>query len=271
MTVVRLLRYVAGAALVPAALVPAALAHSVSEVETELETRERYVQFVQREAPAFVLADAHGREVRLADLHGQVLVLNFVYARCRQKCPLHSRLMAEVQSQINEAGLGDRVRFVSIATDTEDAAQTAEVMRGYGARYGLDPTNWMFLHGGVQGTGAGIEIAKRYGLQFVPTPEGDQMHGVVTHVIDANGVLRARYHGLSYEPLNLTSYVAALAHGDHASAPVDSSLFAGWSRGELLVRGLVGALALALIIAVGRSLYASSVSGGVRGKQSNRP
>lgn len=254
-----LLRYLPGAALALAALAPAAVAHSVSEVETELEGRERYAQFVEQEAPSFVLAKANGQRVQAADLRGKVLVLNFVYARCREECPLHSRLIAQVQSQINEAGLGDRVQFVSIATDTEEPEDTARILRDYGARYALDPSNWMFLHGGAEGTDAGIEVAKRYGLQFVPTPEGEQMHGVVTHVIDAEGALRARYHGLGFQPLNLTSYVAALAHGDHAHEATgsDATLAFGWSKRDLVLRGLAGAIALALLIVVGRSLYTS--------------
>ncbi|NIR32808.1 MAG: SCO family protein, partial [Gammaproteobacteria bacterium] len=165
MMVVGLLRYVAGAAFALATLAPAVLAHSTTGVQAELEGRERYVQFVEREAPSFVLADVEGREVRLADFGGKVVMLNFIYARCREKCPLHSRLIAEVQSQLGEAGLGDRVQFLSIATDTEDPKDTADILRGYGARYGLDPANWVFLHGGTGGTDTGIEVAKRYGLE----------------------------------------------------------------------------------------------------------
>ena len=43
------------------------------------------------------------------------------------------------------------------------------------------------------------------------------MHGVVTHVIDATGVIRARYHGLDFDPTNLTLYVNALANDRHGS------------------------------------------------------
>lgn len=243
------------------ALPAGALAHSAGEVETELQERERYAEFVERKAPSFALADADGREIRLADLRGEVLVLNFVHARCRDKCPLHSRLIAEVQSQVNEAGLGDRVRFISIATDTEDPEDTAAIMRRYGARYGLDSANWLFLHAGIVGTDTGIEVAKRYGLEFVPTAEGEQMHGVVTHVIDAQGMLRARYHGLRFQPLNLTSYVAALAHGDHGPSTSDAALLGGASMGELLLSGLIGAVALTLIVVAGRSLRAARVRG----------
>ena len=55
------------------------------------------------------------------------------------------------------------------------------------------------------------------GLEFTQTADGEQMHGIVTHVIDQDGRLRARFHGLGFEPLNLVIYVNALT--SRAQAP----------------------------------------------------
>ena len=41
------------------------------------------------------------------------------------------------------------------------------------------------------------------------------MHGVVTHVIDQDGVMRARFHGLKFQPLHLTAFVNTLLYPDH--------------------------------------------------------
>jgi hypothetical protein len=41
------------------------------------------------------------------------------------------------------------------------------------------------------------------------------MHGVVTFLIDTRGQLRARYHGLNFNSVNLTLHAAALIHDDH--------------------------------------------------------
>ncbi len=38
------------------------------------------------------------------------------------------------------------------------------------------------------------------------------MHGVVTHVIDQEGRLRARFHGLKFEPTNMVLYINALVN-----------------------------------------------------------
>lgn len=192
---------------------------SVDEVATDIQKTERYLQLVDREPPPFILSDTAGNRVALADFAGKVVVLNFIYARCRDFCPLHSTLLAKVQRQLREASLVEGIQFVSIATDTEEVPATVELMRQHGTQHGLDPANWIFLHRGMQSPAdTTVRLAERYGLRFTPTPDGAQMHGVVTHVIDPEGHMRARFHGLKFTPQNLVIYAAALLHGSNHGA-----------------------------------------------------
>lgn len=253
-----------GAALSLVASSTLAHAHaSVEEVVADIKSRERYLEVVDREPPPFVLEDAAGRRVALSDFTGQVVVLNFLYARCRDVCPLHSALLAKVQRQLRDAGLQEGVQFISVATDTEEAQATVELLRQHGASHGLDPANWEFLYRGAAPAATTVQLAERYGLLFTPTPDGAQMHGVVTHVIDPDGRLRARFHGLRFAPENLVLHVAALLHGDHqATAPAAATGDAGtpatasetaetaWLTWVRTVVGLLGlAVALAAVYA----------------------
>ena len=197
-------------------------AHSTKDVLRELQQQVPYMQLTDRAAPGFVLEEADGRKVSLGDLKGGVVVLNFTYTRCTDACPLHMTLIGQVQDQVNATLMRDHVRFVTIATDTEPPAETAKTMHTYGKAHGLDPANWTILHGGSAQPGAGIVVAKAYGLEFTPTPDGQQMHGVVTHVIDANGVLRARFHGLKFPALSVTSFINTLLYPDHHAAGVEA-------------------------------------------------
>ena len=52
---------------------------------------------------------------------------------------------------------------------------------------------------------------------FTQAADGKPMHGVVTHVIDQDGRLRARFHGLEFDPVDLVVYVNALTN--RAQAP----------------------------------------------------
>ena len=202
--------------LIIGAVAPAS-AHSMRELESQLMDRERYVEMTNRQAPGFTLDNADGGAVSLDDFAGKIVVLNFTYARCKDVCPLHSQLIATVQDQINVTPLRDQVQFISIATDAEDNAETMDIMRSYATVHGLDPANWLFLYRGSGAASATIDLAQRYGLKFIYTEDGDQMHGVITYVIDETGTIRARFHGLDFDPTNLTQYVNALVNDRHGS------------------------------------------------------
>jgi len=209
--------FVAAAGLAYVALVPPLAAHSLKDLEFNLHRDERYVQFVDTPAAAFRLTDLAGRPVNLADLRGQVVVLNFIYSRCTDVCPLHMNLIARLQSMVNTAHMADRVGFITIATDTEDAKTTRKIMATYAKTYRLDVRNWQFLYRADAAPADTTQrVAEAYGLKFTVAGAGVQMHGVVTHVIDQNGRLRARFHGLRFEPVQLVSYVNALVNDDHS-------------------------------------------------------
>jgi protein SCO1/2 len=193
------------------AVVPAASAHSLKDLETMLGSREKYFQAVDKPAPQFALQDPEGRTISLADLHGKVVVLHFIYASCPDVCPLHADRIAEIQDLVNQAPMKEHVRFVSITTDPE--TDTPAVMRDYGRAHGLDPVNWLFLTAAPgQPEDATRKLAEQFGHRFDKTKDGYQIHGVVTHVIDKNGQWRANFHGLKFEPTNLVVFINALVN-----------------------------------------------------------
>ncbi len=189
------------------------LAHSIEDLEEKLEAKEAYVQIVNRPAPEFTLTSAQSEPVSLADLRGSVVILWFVYTRCPDVCPLHSEALASIQEQVNQTPMRDVVRFVAITTDPEH--DTVELLKKYGLTHGLDPINWIMLTSGPEEPSATREIAGKYGLKFTLGEDGYQMHGVVTHLIDKSGNLRARYHGLKFHPTNLIVHVNALTNDYH--------------------------------------------------------
>lgn len=239
-----------------------AMAHDVRGTERELAESEPYAQIVSMEATDFRLQDPDGHEYSLDDFRGKVLVLYFLYSRCKDECPLHSLKIAEIQKQLAEASLANQVQFVAVATDTEPASSTATEMRSHAEKFGLDPANWMFLYGGPGRETAGMALAQEYALQFTPAGAGVQLHGVVTHLIDPAGRLRARYHGLDFDPLNLTVYAAALIHGEHGAVATRYEEPGGGRRFEMPYwAALLGAvISLILFIAAG-CFYLRAVRG----------
>ena len=156
---------------------------SVAEVEAGFQQRNRYVQLTNETAGDFTLLDPDGQEFRLSDYRGKVIILNFLYSRCKEQCPQQSAKLAIVQRQLVKTGLASEVRFVTVATDTENAAGTAESLREQESRYGIAPVNWSFLHGGPGRESAGLRLAAEYGIKFETTADGEQMH-VSRHPLD---------------------------------------------------------------------------------------
>jgi len=187
-----------------------ASSHSLKEVEENLYEKEKYYQPVDVEAPGFALQDANGRTLKLTDFKGKVVVLHFIYTNCPDVCPLHAEKIAAVQKMVNITPMKGQVRFITVTTDPKrDAGQ---VLRDYGDNHGLDPVNWMFLTaaaGDPEDTTR--RLAKAYGVEFRMAADGsEQMHGVVTSIIDQDGVLRARFHGLDFQNVNLVIFINAL-------------------------------------------------------------
>ena len=213
-TAARLLRQLAivGGALAYTGEALPAHASSMTHIEQQLDAREKYFQALDRPAPTFQLQDAEGHPMSLADLADKVAVVNFVYTHCPDVCPLHAEKIAAVQKLVNQTALRDRVRFLTITTDP--ARDTPSVLRAFGPQHGLDPANWVFLTSGAGNPDATRKLAQEFGHRFDETPDGLQMHGVVTHVIDQEGRLRGNFYGLDFKDANLALFIDALADGN---------------------------------------------------------
>jgi protein SCO1 len=199
------------ALLLAAVLAPPAYAHSLKELKDQLIAKEKYFQPVDIGAPEFTLTDAHGRTVSLADFRGKVVVLNFIFTNCPDVCPPHSEKIAQIQSLINHTPMRDLVAFVTVTTDPK--RDRGQVLSDYGKAHGLDPANWVFLTAGRnQPDDSTRKLAKAFGLEFTTTSDGVEVHGVVTHVIDQNGRMLARFHGLDFDQINLILFVNALTN-----------------------------------------------------------
>ena len=102
------------------ALAPAAMAHHPGEeLDEVMGSQEEFFQAVDEPAPPFELVDGEGNPVRLSDFGDKIVVLDFVFARCTDVCPLQSEVLAEVQETVNVSPMRDLVQFIMVTTDPE--------------------------------------------------------------------------------------------------------------------------------------------------------
>lgn len=102
----------------------AAFEHDLEAARAEVaeEARRRMVaDRLDREAPGFALADTEGKEWRLADLQGKVVVLNYWATwcgPCRTEFPHYQEL-------VDSYAAADDVVFLAISTDTDHSVPRA--------------------------------------------------------------------------------------------------------------------------------------------------
>jgi protein SCO1/2 len=92
--------------------------------------------------PRFALRERSGALVTQEDLLGHVWVVDFVFTRCADECPLVSQRMARLQTTF--ATQAD-FRLVSITVDPEH--DTPDVLSRYAANFEADAQRWLFLTG----------------------------------------------------------------------------------------------------------------------------
>ena len=199
--------------------------HPGNNLDEVMSEKETYFQAIDEPvAPPFELVNASGELIKLSGYDEKIVILNFIFANCAGVCPLHSERIADLQDKINATPMRDLVQFVSITTDPANDAGRA--LEEYGKTHGLDPINWTFLTKKPDDPEDFTrKLAAEYGVKFQPEEAGQQMHSVVTFIIDRGGRFAAKFHGLKFKPNNLVLYVNGLSHHENK---VEKNFLARW-------------------------------------------
>jgi protein SCO1 len=156
-------------------------------------------------APPFTLTSQDNKPVSLADFHGKVVALTFIYTGCPDICPLLTQKMVDVQDALG-ALLGDKIAFVSISLDP--VRDTPEVLKDYAQFWGAKPEGWSFLTGSLE---AVRDVSRRYGVFFAKKEDGSVEHSQLTTLVDAGGQMRVQYLGARFDPEEFRRDLMSLA------------------------------------------------------------
>src|SRR5262249_51220814 len=143
--------------------------------------------------PDFELIDQSGAPLRLRDLDGKIVAVDFIYTRCPlpDVCPRLSANFAQLQRRF--AGrMGTDLVLLSITIDPQ--YDTPEVLAKYAKIWGAKLAGWRFLTGSAEEV---QRVAARLGMTYWPE-EGLLTHTSQTAVIGRDRTLRAIVEGSSY-------------------------------------------------------------------------
>jgi protein SCO1 len=109
--------------------------------------------------PNVPLVTHTGQTVRFYDdlLKGKSVAINVIYTRCKDRCPLETAKLSQVQRLLADR-MGKDIFFYSISIDPE--FDTATVLRDYAEKFRAGP-GWLFLTGKLADITA---IQKKLGL-----------------------------------------------------------------------------------------------------------
>jgi protein SCO1/2 len=136
--------------------------------------------------PDFALQDGAGNSTALRQMLAEgekVWIVDFVYTRCQTICTSLGSVYQQLQLEIQQRGLQDRVGLLSVSFDP--ANDDAKALRDYASRMRFDPAVWRIA------TLASSQDRRRlldaFGIMVVPAPLGEFEHNAALHVVTSDG------------------------------------------------------------------------------------
>ena len=165
--------------------------------------------------PDYTMVNQDGRDIRIGNFRGKVLLLTFIYTRCPipEYCNLMSTNFAAVDRQLqNDPEVYAKTHLLSITIDPE--YDTPKVLRSYGAAHTERYQNETFEHWDfVTGTKDQIKgVAQFFGLRYFQ--DKDQIvHGLRTVIISPDGKVVKVYRDNTWKPEEVAGEMGRLVRG----------------------------------------------------------
>jgi protein SCO1/2 len=137
-----------------------------------------------RLAPEFSLAGSNGRELKMSQFRGKVVLLSFGYSSCTAVCPVTLATLAKARRQLGPAAADVQVLYVTVDPERDVPPHLQAFLHTFDATF-------------IGGTGTAEQLAgvrKEYGISAQKIPYGDSYtysHSSFTYLIDRGGRIRA--------------------------------------------------------------------------------
>jgi len=155
-----------------------------------------------REGFNFTLRDQFGKKVSLADFHGKVVVLTFLYTYCPDICPLITEQLHETRRLLGS----NAARAVFLAVTVDPERDTVKRLYDYSRQFDM-LDKWHFL------TGSESELKPIWDYYWVgkvwKDEKGNVMHQAPVHLIDPQGKIRV-VSGQTFRPAELAHDIEVL-------------------------------------------------------------
>jgi protein SCO1/2 len=180
---------------------------------------------IGREIGDYRFLDSNGKPVRLSELRGKPLVVNFIYTGCFNVCPTTTQFLAAAVRQAERAlGPGTfRVATIGFNQPVDDPAS----MRAFARKFGIGSPNWLFL---TPEAGTVEALAAALGFRYEATAAGFD-HLLQVSILDRDGRVYRQVYGEAFDAPLFVGPLLQLAQ----NAPVEQGRLEGaWEKFKLL-------------------------------------
>ena len=148
---------------------------------------------IGRQVAEHVFRDTEGRTVRLSELRGKPLVVNFVYTGCFQVCPATTQFLAGAVKEAERALGPGAFRVATIGFNLP--FDTPQAMKAFARKNGAASPNWLFLTPDAETLPA---LLSDFGFRYEATAAGFD-HLLQVSIVDQSGRIYRQVYGDSFE------------------------------------------------------------------------
>jgi protein SCO1 len=136
----------------------------------------------------FNLSTSDGKDTSLQGLlknDPRVWIIDFVYTRCQTLCRVLGTAYQQLQADIIERGLQDKVGLLSISFDPEQDDELA--LKKFEKRMGMNPNVWQVAS--IKNPKDRQRLLDTFGIVVIPAPMGEYEHNAALHLVTSGATL----------------------------------------------------------------------------------
>jgi protein SCO1/2 len=148
---------------------------------------------IGRQVGDYAFRDSEGKTVRLSELRGKPLVVNFVYTGCMQVCPATTQFLKGAVKDAERAIGASTFRVATIGFNLP--FDTPQAMKTFARKNGAASPNWLFLTPEADTLPA---LVADFGFRFEATAAGFD-HLLQVSILDQDGRVYRQVYGDSFD------------------------------------------------------------------------
>jgi protein SCO1/2 len=148
---------------------------------------------IGRQVGDYAFRDSEGNAVRLSQLRGKPLVVNFVYTGCMQVCPATTQFLKGAVKDAERALGPGSFRVATIGFNLP--FDTPQAMKAFARKNGAASPNWLFLTPDAETLTA---LVADFGFRYEATAAGFD-HLLQVSIVDQDGRVYRQVYGDSFD------------------------------------------------------------------------